>query len=105
MSKLMLNDLVASQELDSKAKASVYGGSALVEVDNDTDNPVNNISQLLAQVFKFSVPQTISNTSVLNITSGNGDITAPVVQIGANFFGGLSNIGNATFAGTNTDGS
>ena len=109
MSKLAMTDLVESNELDSKAMASVYGGtgeitvpSSLVGILTDTLNQVNDTDQVLAQLFTFEVPQTASNASLKNITGGNGAIVNVDPQYAFNYFGGVSGLGNAASASANS---
>ena len=107
MSKLMINDLVESKELDSKAMAGVYGGviegipSSLLNID--TDNLVNETNQTLAQAITFAVPQAVANTNNQALQSRNGAIVAPNFQFGLNAFFGPENFGNATSDSSNSN--
>ena len=107
MSKLMINDLVESKELDSKAMTGVYGGeiaglpSGLLNID--TDNLVNETNQTLAQAISFEVPQVVQNTNNQAIASRNGAVVAPNFQIGLNVFDGPYNFGNATSTSNNSN--
>lgn len=93
MSKLMINDLVASQDLDSKAMASVYGGS-LLDVDNLVDNLVNEATLAQVQSFDIDVPQSVVGQNAVTSQGGNGATTITPINLGANFFGGFGALGN-----------
>ena len=108
MSKLAMIDLAESKELDRKAMASVFGGTALpsglVDILTQTLNQVNDTDQILNQAFTFAVPQTASNASIKNIAGGNGAIVNVDPQYAFNYFGGVSGLGNATSASANANG-
>lgn len=70
MSKLVITDLVASTDLDSKAMASVYGGELSSPLSGPLFSSVNTVLDFdFAQA--FNVGTAAANTSHIGAAQGN----------------------------------